>query len=206
MRGLLRVGLLVLVLAAVALAGRAWSEPRPAPRPKTHVGLVNLAHTLRSYEKFKAYQVELKGAIRPFQEKELELKKRVDELLREAREGEVSAEKREKLEEALKGLQRAHENLKKDFQKAMGKKQEEQLVALYKDIDAAVRTHAKAHDLELVMHYSDGHTDAERWAPANVTRKIQAGAAMPLYVAPGIDITEAVIRDLNENYKKRKGG
>ncbi len=62
-----------------------------------------------------------------------------------------------------------------------------------------------AHGFDLVVHYNDVPADsAEFFSPVNVSRKIQAGAFIPLYIAPGMDITQEVVTALNETYRKRK--
>ena len=57
---------------------------------------------------------------------------------------------------------------------------------------------AKTQGLELVMFYTDAVSEADFYNPTTLQRKLtQPGALMPLIVAPGMDVTEAVVQLLN---------
>jgi Skp family chaperone for outer membrane proteins len=189
-----------------APTGGAGSASAAAASPRTRVALINLSHVIRSYEKFKAYQLEIKDSIRPFQDKEGTIKQRAETLAKEAQAQTTSTQRREQIEKELKDLQRSHEDLKNDFQKVMGKKQEDQLVILYGDVYNVAARHAAAHNFDMVLHYNDGNTREERWAAQNVARKMQAGALVPLYYSAGMDISEDIIRTLNDMYKTNRAG
>src|SRR5262249_46507016 len=74
---------------------------------------------------------------------------------------------------------------------------------LYGDVQAAARRYAQAHDLDLVLHYNDAVDARDYWSGANLARKMQAGALMPLYAAPGMDISKEVIAALNADLRKK---
>ena len=68
-------------------------------------------------------------------------------------------------------------------------------------VDMAQR-YAASQGIELVLHFNDADEKtqpAEFWSPANVARKMQAGACMPLYITQGMDISEALVGMLNSN-------
>jgi Skp family chaperone for outer membrane proteins len=204
----------VAALGAAVYASRTWAQtgatttggataPAAAPaQARTRIALLNLAHVIRNYEKFKAYQDEIKHTIKPYQEKETVIKTRGETLAKEGQQTTTTAQRREAIEKELKDLQRNLEDLKNDFQKVMGKKQEEQLVRLYGDIYTVAERHAQSHNFDLVLHYNDGHTAEERWSATNVARKMQAGALVPLYYTGGMDISQEVITTLNAMYKQ----
>jgi len=205
LRDLLRAGgVLVVVVAVAFVAGRSWSETKTPPAPKTKVAVFNLQDITKSYQKYKEFQEEFKKLVEPFSAKDREAKEKGEELAKEAKDGDLTAEQREAIEEKIKELQRSIEDNKKAAQKVIVKKQEEQLKALYEDIEAAAKRYAKEHGIELVMHYNDAAKEEERSSPANVARKMQAGALMPVHAAPGIDITERLKKALNDEYRKKQ--
>ena len=56
-------------------------------------------------------------------------------------------------------------------------------------------------NFELVLHYNDALTNEDYWSPANIMRKMQAGACMPLYAMPGMDISGPIVQTLNASYR-----
>jgi len=207
MRDLLRVGCVGLILATLTLGGHSWSAaPKTsAARPRSGIGLLNLSYVISKYEKLIGYQNELKVTIVPFQAKETAIKAEATKLLEEKQDDNTPAKRKKQIDRRLTEVQRAMEDLKNEFNEFMNKKQEVQVKIVYKDIEAAVRRHAKAHDLELVMHYNDGIKPAERDSPQNIMRKMQAGTCMPIYAVPGIDISNEIIAALNADLRRRKG-
>jgi Skp family chaperone for outer membrane proteins len=193
------------VVGALLLSGRSWSDVKKAePRPHTRIGLVNLSYVINNYEKIKTYREEMKKVIEPFSTKQSKIKGDAEKLLKESKDENTTEERKTEIEGELKKLQRDMEDLKNEFQRVMNKKQEQQAKIVYKDVEEAVRRYAKAQNIELVLHYNDATKEAERDAPANIVRKMQAGACMPIYAAPGIDISEAILANLNANLRRRE--
>jgi Skp family chaperone for outer membrane proteins len=197
MKGLLRAGSVCLILGALLLAGRSWSETKKeARRPRSRIALLNLSHVIRNYDKFKNYQKAMKAAVAPFSAKEKAIRAELEKLNKE--EFEVARTARRG------ALQQELEDLKNKFQTTMARKQGKQLKTLYKDIQEAARRYAQAHDIELVLHYNDASDKKDYWSEANVARKMQAGACMPLYAADGLDISKEILTMLNEKLRRRK--
>lgn len=205
MTGSLRAGAVLLVLGALALAGRSWSETKPAaPRPKMRIGLVNLMQVFGNYDKASAFRQELKTVVAPFQKRDAKVSREVQALLREAVAPDTTPEEKMGIEKKLKGLRRELEDNKAEAQGVLKKKQEEQLKELFTDVEEAAQRYARDHDLELVLHYNEPAAKAEFYKPANLLRKVQAGACVPLYATPGLDISEEILRDLNERMRRKK--
>jgi outer membrane protein len=205
MRDLLRVGGVVVLLGALILTGRSWSDTeKPAPKPKTRIGVVNLAFVVKNYEKFPLFQQEIQEAAKPFQEKDAKYKKEAEELTREAQDPQTTPARRAAIEKKLKTLQRKAEDNKSEAQQALARKQERQLKALYEDVEAATRRYATARGLELVLHYNDAITQADLKSPQNITGKMQQRGCMPLYSAPGIDISKEIVAALNKDLRRKE--
>lgn len=169
----------------------------PATGSKTKVGVVNLTVVIKGYTKFKMYQEQLKREVDPFQTKDLAWKTEGEKLAKEAQQPATTAATRDTIEKRLKELQRLIEDNKAEAQKVLVKAQEAQLVTLYKDVRSVVDRIAVAHGYDLIMHYNDVTDPAEYWSAPNIARKMQAGAAMPMYIGAGVDISATVLATLN---------
>src|SRR5262245_13302169 len=66
MRNTLRIGGLLLVLAAMVMVGRSFSETKDAPRPKLRIGLVNIGHVAKHYGKVKELSDDIKKTAEPY--------------------------------------------------------------------------------------------------------------------------------------------
>jgi Skp family chaperone for outer membrane proteins len=205
MRNLFRaVGVLV-ALAVLASGGWSWTDKKPQPPgPRTSIAVVNLAYVLKHYEKATEFQASAKDYIETAQRREKELREKLDELKKKL-EGEKEADKREEIEKEGRKLSRKLEEFKIEAQQSLIKKQEKHITELYTEIRHAAQRYAIAHDIALVMHYNDADPESPEFnSPQNIARKIQAGACMPLYIAPGLDISKELAESLNEEYRKEK--
>jgi Skp family chaperone for outer membrane proteins len=194
----LLVGVIALGTAIYA-SSKLWAQTpgAVATGTKTKVGVLNLTYVIKNYSKFKTYQDQLKAKVDPFQLRDTGYKTEGEKLAKQAQQPQTTAVSREGIEKRLKELQRLIEDNKAEAQKVLVKEQEAQLVTLYKDIRNVVDKFAVAHGYDLVMHYNDVITPEEYWSPPNIARKMQAGAAMPMYISGGVDISASVLATLN---------
>ena len=74
---------------------------------------------------------------------------------------------------------------------------------LYREIEEAVTRYASNNGFTLVLQYTEPEA-AEKYSPQNIQRKLagasQTGCASPVYIHPGLDISAAVIANLNSQY------
>jgi Skp family chaperone for outer membrane proteins len=204
MRKLLCIGGACLILGMVLLVGRSWSAGKPAPpRPRARIALINLTYVIKNYDRYQSFQAELKEAVTPFQAADTRMKEQAEKLTREAALT-TDAERREEIEQKVKELQRSIEDNKTRANRTLQRKQEQHLKTLYGDIEGVAGRYAKANDIDLVMHYNDPETEQQRSSPANITRKMQSGACMPMYAAAGIDVSKEIVTLLNEAQRRRK--
>src|SRR5262245_38003978 len=97
------------------------------------------------------------------------------------------------------------DDLKEELNQKLTKMKGDTAVQLYREIENAVTSYARAYGIELVLHYNDSVVDADLYSPMNIQRKMQAGGSTPMYVAPGMDITNHVAEMLNQAYAKVSG-
>ncbi len=205
MRRVLRVGGVILILLTVLLAGRLGSETRPKPEPRSRIALVNLAQVSKGYAKVADFTAVKKQLVKPFEVKIKDLKEQIEAHLKALEKKDLAEETRSQHEKKLKERQQKMADLTSEASQILARKNAEQLVLVYKDVLAAAQRHAKTHGIDLVLQYSDLPADAaDFFSPVNVARKVELGAAFPLVIAPGLDITQDILTDLNDAYRKEK--
>jgi Skp family chaperone for outer membrane proteins len=205
-----RKAILALTVVAVGVAAYVGNTlranpgapaPAGAPAPRPRIALINLSHVVKSYKKFNTYSNELKVAVEPFRKREEALKKRGEELVKESQKPGVTPERKEAIEKEGMKLKRDMEDLRNEFGQFMAKKQGQQFVTLYGDVRNACERYAVSHSYDMVLHYNDAPNSnpAEYWSEANVARKFQAGALIPIFYKSGVDVSEDIIKMLNDS-------
>ena len=204
MKGTLSVVAALLLLNAAALTLWSRAAPPPVAARNTRVAVFNLTYVLKNYEKFKGYQIDLKKQIDPLEKIDGTKKKRAEKLAEVLKDANLTAERRAEIEKKVTRIQREIEDNKAEAQRLLVKEQERQLVTLYEDVETVSRRLAKERGIDLLLHYNDVVEKAELKSPANIARKMQAGALMPMVVEPGIDLSEAVLEELHKDMKKEE--
>jgi Skp family chaperone for outer membrane proteins len=138
----------------------------------------------------------------PLQARNARLKKAGSALTRQLSSPDVTDRRKAELQKKLRLVTRQLEDLKAEATAVITRKQEAQLKALYQDVEAAARRYARAHGIELVLHYNDAVKEPDLSKAPNSQRKLQAGSCIPLCSAPGIDVSEAVLAALNHDYRR----
>lgn len=178
------------------------AAPKPVAQPteqRSRIGLLNLHHVVKNYTKAVALNNEMKEVFTPLQAK---TKAKTIQLEALNKEGQLKPELRETIEKQMRILKRELEDLSNEAQVMIGKKQDEQVVLIYREVQEASQRVAVAHGYDMILHYNDPTTSAEYWSAGNIVRKMQAGACMPIYFAPGVDISADVVNALNQAYSR----
>jgi RNA polymerase sigma factor (sigma-70 family) len=174
---------------------------KAAPESRTRIALLNMSYVIKHYDEYKVLQETVKKQVTFFQERVNASRTRIERWSQELTAPGLNAEKRDWLERDIKAEQRKVQDDQEEAKRMVGKLSDDQTVALYKKVQDAASRYARAHDIDLVLHYSDTTPDdRDYYSPTNVTRKIQAGTFMPLYWKPEIDISKAVVRAMNAAY------
>jgi Skp family chaperone for outer membrane proteins len=210
MRAMLWMGSGVVALAVVVGAGRLWAEskeqkPAKAAKvqaPRTRIALINLTYVIKNYKKYTEFQEDIKTVIAPYQERDKKLRAKVEKLKQRKPDSTLVPAKAEDVESALKKLNREKEILDEKAKKAIGKKSDETMKILYLDVVQAAQRYAAAHDFDLVLHYNDATNEEDYVSVPNIARKLNTGALMPVFAAPGMDVSKEVVALLNYNLHK----
>jgi Skp family chaperone for outer membrane proteins len=191
-----------IALGVLCYAGRLWADPQTSQAPqataRTRIALINLTYVIKNYNKYTTFQEEIKGIIKPFQGTDGQLRKEAEELTKQVTPT-SPAEKKAEVERKLKDIQRKVEDNNAEAKLVLGKKSDDQMKIVYMDVVEAAQRYAASHEFDLVLHYNDAVTREDYLSAMNIARKVQTGALMPLYAAPGMDISMEVVRMLNYN-------
>jgi Skp family chaperone for outer membrane proteins len=182
---------------AIYLSNRLPAQQGGYAQPQTRVALINLSQVFKNYQKFHNFEDQLKADQAWYQK---EIDKRKTEMQQIATDATKTADPaaRDQMAKRGKALEREIQDYAEDGKTRLSKREFDELVLVYREIQDAVTRYAKAQNIELVMHYNDG-IGADVWTPTFFSAKIRNGACQPMYIAPGLDITGVIAEMLNRN-------
>jgi Skp family chaperone for outer membrane proteins len=180
--------------AGNAPAAPAFTEPR------TRIALINLAYVIKNYKKTETFQAEIKAEFKSYEARAQAKQTEMEKLAKHASDPATTGQQRDADQAEMTKLKREIEDLNNEAKKSIGKKNDEQMVILYREIQDAAQRYAMAHNFDLVLHYIDAVTQADYYSPGAIARKLQSSACMPMYQAPGLDISREVVMALNASY------
>jgi Skp family chaperone for outer membrane proteins len=192
------------VLTAVTLAFAAGSVRNATAQsvPATKVGVVNIGLVFTSYVKAQAMKKELDTDLAPLKDQAEKLKTAMMEhkkWLEVPANPKGNPQQAEVSQKALRDGARALEDLDLKARTLIGKKQETQLVQLYREIQAAVQSYAQQNGYHMILGYGDP-PQLDPYTFANVNRRMTAmdmGTFVTMYVGNGLDVSQEVLQRLN---------
>ena len=179
--------------------GNAPAAPAAA-EPRTRIALINLAYVIKNYKKTETFQAEIKAEFKSYEGRVQAKQTQLEQLAKHATDPGTTAQQKEADGAEITKLKREIEDLNNEAKKVLSKKNDEQMVILYREIQDAAQRYAVAHNYDLVLHYIDAVTQADYYSPGAIARKLQSSACMPMYQAPGLDISMQVVMALNASY------
>jgi Skp family chaperone for outer membrane proteins len=173
------------------------------------VGMVNLAFVLKNYKKFTTYNDTIENIRKDFEAKDAKLRDLLKQWQAFQSDPKATAADREKAEDTIKTLKRQIEDNGTEYNKVRSKKSDEQMVQMYKEVEAAVSRFAVANGFHMIFHFSEPLTDADKYSPPNIQRKLvgpgQSGGVCPLYVNGALDVSADVVATLNSMFPAPPG-
>ena len=198
MKSLLRAA----VLTAVTLAFAANTQIAVAQQTMaTKVGVVNVGQLFTGYEKAKVLKKELDDELRPLKEQAEKIKAAMiehDKWLKNPA-SKQDPKQTEISQNAIRTGTRALEDLDLKARTMVGKKQETQLIQLYREVQGAVQSYAQQNGYHIILGYGDP-PQLDPFTFANVNRRMTAmdmGTLVHMYVGPGLDVSNEVLARLN---------
>jgi Skp family chaperone for outer membrane proteins len=145
-------------------------------------------------------QTEFKAHYKKFEDEYKALKDESEKRQKQLQDPQYTTQQKELIEKEIKRLTREMAEKNEEMRAALAKKEGEMVTLLYKEVDEAVRKYAQSTGIEMVLFYNDAITESDRFNPMNIARKISAGACYPMYLAPGLDISDDIAKILNAKY------
>jgi Skp family chaperone for outer membrane proteins len=194
----LRGGGVLLVLLTLVSVSRSRPDPSPQPMAQpTRVAVVNLPFVIKHLKVTPRFQAEIKGKYKQYEERVTELGQQGEALSKRLKDLDTPAEKRQEIEKEIAKIKGQIEECNAEAKKVLGKRGDEQIVTLYTTIRKAAEVYAKAHGIDLVLHYMDGTGPEDRDSAKNLAKILESPACFPLYAAPELDISKELIAELN---------
>lgn len=186
---------------ALYVSGRLTADPgtEAAPAPTMRVRMVNLQYVIKNFKRTDTLRAEHTQLFKQYDDQINQIKTTIEGRQKQLTQPEF-IDKRDLIEKEIKRLQREMQEKTEDARQALDKKQGELIVMVYKEVDEAVRTYARQANIELVLHYNDAVLESDRNSAANIARKMSAGACMPMYMNPNLDISQEIVNSLNAKY------
>jgi Skp family chaperone for outer membrane proteins len=182
------------------------SNDKPFQPGAVRVAVVNIGHVFNNYESAKASKKELTDSLEPVKTKAKRLTDELKQWSRMIEDGDYSAFTRNELQTMIQKNRLELGQIENKVRSQMGKKQEDNLVQLWKEVQAGIKTYATQHNIDLVIGYGEPLEKELLDVFPNVNRKMQAmdvGGLTPLFMMPGVDISEGVTALLNKQYRAR---
>lgn len=168
----------------------------------TRVAVVNIGVVFTKYEKAKNFKKEMEDALKPFKDRAEKIKKDILAYQGGISNPATDIKLKEQYQKAIVDLKRALEDLDLDARKSIGKRQEEHLVQLYKEVSEHIKGVANTNGFHLVLGFGEP-PDLDLFSLQNIDRKLTAmnmGGTVPLYFHSALDISDTVVLSLNRSY------
>ncbi len=171
----------------------------------TKVAVVNIGLVFNKYQRAQAMKAELEDALR---KPKADAKKLMDEMegwAKEVREKDLRGKEKEIREDAIHRNKVKLDEMNRDITRLLGKKSEDNLVTLWKEVNMGIEAVSKHLGFQVVLGYGDPMEKELLHLFPNVNRKMQAmdaGSTVPLYVHASVDLSDAVANTLNSWLKQ----
>lgn len=193
--------------ALVWLGNNLWAQNAggmPQAPQVTKLAVINMYVIMKGYKKVDMYRAELQKLAEPFEKKDKELRDNMKGWQTVAQDPKHSKEKRDEAEKHVTTLKRLLEDNGNEATKIIGAKQEQQIIQMFHEIEDAVKHYARANGIHVVLHHNEPVNQTEVYSAANIQRKMKgvgmSGSVGALYVADGLDISQAIVSMLNARF------
>jgi Skp family chaperone for outer membrane proteins len=193
---------LLMLGAAPAACAQGTGHSAAPSMGGVRVAMVNMYVIMKGYKKVEMYNEEMKTLVKPYTEEMKKLQKNYKGWL------DISQDKnkpQKDRDEATKyALEYEHQIkvLNAEWNKKIVAREDQTVVQLYREIEDAIARYAKSNGIHLVFQYFEP-LDVQ-YSPKNIGRKVTGvtnfAAVGPIYIADGLDISNAVVGVLNSQY------
>lgn len=191
----------VTAYGAGQLTAQGTNQPAPASLLRGKVGVFNMSEVIKNYKRWQDFEQQRTSGLKEQQGKFEKFKG--DIVAKQTELAKVAATdtaSRDRIEREIKTIQRQATELQEDLQRQYQKWEQDQVTLIYKEIETVSADIARTYQVELILHYTDPVKPDEKYHPMNLARKLQSSGITPIYMAPGIDISNWILENLNKRY------
>lgn len=189
-----------LILSVVQAPASAQSPPAGAAstQPKRSIGLIDMAHLFKEYKKFADLRDQLRNDIKASDEQAKGMGEQLQALQRQLKDGtykEGTAEYQQ-LESKLIAQSTQFEAFRKTQQRDFLRRESKIYKDVYMEVVEAVGQYASYYNYDVIVRFSRDNveeTDNAQELIQNMNRQV-------VWHNNGIDITDAVLKYLNQRY------
>lgn len=184
-----------------------WARGQEAQEPPVRVGFFNLAVVLQRSDMIQEMRKELDKVGNGFKKNIEGQRLTIDKVRKDLGDPALPPEQREILERKLKAAVRKLEDTEQEARTILTKKQESQIVAIYKEVRDAVKSYAEDHHFGAIMAYGDVLEEKDLLNPAAVQRRlngVNTGGTTPFYIHPRNDLTNLILDAVNLRHRELK--
>ena len=180
----------------------AQEKAAPAAASATHqVGLIDMAHVFKNYDKFKSMTEEMQAAAKQAQDDAttmVEDMKKIQATMQGLTEGSPDYIKNET---AILTLQTQLESFRKVQQREFLRKEAEIYKTVYMEVQEAVQKYAKYYKYTLVLRFNRQSVDDAE----NPQEIITSMNRQVVHYREQDDLTDPILKFLNDEYRKTTG-
>lgn len=205
----LTTGFAVLLASAYGVSQLVAQPPAAGAVPQvqgTKVAVVNIGLVFNKYKRAVVFKADLEETLKPFKTKAMKLQEEMKSWAEAMQKPGFEPSKKEQYQKALRNNQRELEDMELQIKNLLGKKQEDNLITLWKEVNMGIDAVAKAYGFQIVLGYGDPmEKDMLNQFP-NINRKMQAmdlGSTVPLYVHGSVDLSAAIADTLNDWFDRQ---
>jgi Skp family chaperone for outer membrane proteins len=121
-------------------------------------------------------------------------------LQKEMMQSEQSPRRKEELAKRQRDLLRKIEDADRDIQRQLNEKSHVVITQIYDEIRSVAEKLTEAKGYDILFAYPDATTPEEMSSPYYKELKLKPPAAHPFVVTKHVDLTEAIIKELNTRY------
>ena len=205
-RAIIGLSAVVLLAGVLTLSGTAWSQNNEkatataaaAPSTLPHkVGLIDMAHVFKHYEKFEALREDLKGEIGKSEVQAKEMQQELVDLQTNLKKLTEGTPAYAKLEQDIVRKAADFENFRRTASRDFLKKESKIYLQVYTETSDAVKKYADYYKYTLIMRFSRDPLDTE-----NPQALLQGMNRPVVFNRDEDDITDSVLKYLNERYNR----
>lgn len=193
--------LALLALAVIGAAAPAQAQEN-AETTGHRVGLIDMAHVFQNYKKFEDLRNGLQAEIEKSDAEAKVMVERLQKMQEEIKKFDAGGAQYENAEKQILEQKGEFDAFRASTQRRLARRESEMFKIIYTDVTAAVKLYAEYAKFDHVLRFNRKEIDDT----TNPQEAVQTMNKTFIYTKPQNDITDTVLKYLNDKYAKSGGG